>query len=88
MAVRKIMIVAGLVVLAACVRSEPRFAWQASQKGLMPMEQAFAECEFEKVKIHGFDWIDRALRRAEVLAPCMKARGFYRTPIPKFIPPN
>jgi len=78
MAVRKIMIVAGLVVLAACMRFEPPLVWVPVQWTSITLDQAFVECKFEQAKTHGYDWIDTAWRRAEVLVPCMNAKGFRR----------
>ena len=43
----------------------------------VPLNEALAECRFQRAKVSGYDWVDAALRRSEVMDACMLKYGYY-----------
>ncbi len=36
------------------------------------------ECKFEASKANGYDWIDKAINKREIMDACLEARGYTR----------
>lgn len=58
------------MMMTGCVQK------QYVKKDLSQLELDKAECEFEKSKATGYDYIDAALNKGRIFRACMKAKGY------------
>jgi hypothetical protein len=65
--VKKLALAALALSLSACAAERPMTAEEM---------RADNQCRYEAAKVSGYDWIDAALRRAEVRERCMRAKGY------------
>ena len=60
-----------LLTLTSCVAQKPLV-----KSEMTPEQKDKAECEFEKSKATGYDYIEVGLNRGNIYRACMKAKGY------------
>jgi hypothetical protein len=69
---RTLLLLTTLLVLGACADRE----WYKDGMNYDQRTLDHAECDYEASKITGYDGIDSAIRRGEVMRKCMHMKGY------------
>lgn len=69
----------GVALLAGCATASNPVGWQSTHPDWHPpqgLDFAIAQCKVKQQETSGYDWVDAALKKGEIMKTCMHAYGY------------